>query len=94
MGCAAEVIALDDVRTSQQRQALRQQLHERFAAIINLNAHLEHKGRRRTSKNGKFANIAIKTCPERPALHLVELKSLNLQGQATGYESSKTREFP
>ena len=30
MGCAAEVIALDDVRASQQRQALRQQLHERF----------------------------------------------------------------
>jgi len=30
MGCAAEVIALDDIRASQQRQALRQQLHERF----------------------------------------------------------------
>jgi hypothetical protein len=30
MGCAAEVIALDDVRAIQQRQALRQQLHERF----------------------------------------------------------------
>jgi len=30
MGCAAEIIALDDVRASQQRQALRQQLHERF----------------------------------------------------------------
>jgi exonuclease VII large subunit len=30
MGCAAEIIALDDVRTSQQRQALRQHLHERF----------------------------------------------------------------
>jgi hypothetical protein len=30
MGCAAEVIALDDVRASQQRQALRHQLHERF----------------------------------------------------------------
>jgi hypothetical protein len=30
MGCAAEVIALDDVRASQQRQALRQQLHEHF----------------------------------------------------------------
>ncbi len=30
MGCAAEVIALDDVRASQQRQVLRQQLHERF----------------------------------------------------------------
>ena len=30
MGCAAEVISLDDVRASQQRQALRQQLHERF----------------------------------------------------------------
>ena len=30
MGCAAKVIALDDVRASHQRQALRQQLHERF----------------------------------------------------------------
>ena len=30
MGCAAEIIALDEVRASQQRQALRQQLHERF----------------------------------------------------------------
>ena len=30
MGCAAEIIALDDVRTSQQRQGLRQPLHERF----------------------------------------------------------------
>jgi uncharacterized protein UPF0236 len=30
MGCAEEIIALDDVRASQQRQALRQQLHERF----------------------------------------------------------------
>ena len=30
MGCAAEIIALDDVRATQQRQALRQQLHERF----------------------------------------------------------------
>jgi hypothetical protein len=30
MGCAAEVISLDDVRASQQRQALRQHLHERF----------------------------------------------------------------
>lgn len=30
MGCAAEVIALDDVRASQQRQVIRQQLHERF----------------------------------------------------------------
>ncbi len=30
MGCAAEVISLDDVRASQQRQVLRQQLHERF----------------------------------------------------------------
>ena len=30
MGCAAEVIVLDDVRASYQRQALRQQLHERF----------------------------------------------------------------
>src|SRR5918998_1878331 len=30
MGCAAEIIALDDVRTSQQRQGLRQHLHERF----------------------------------------------------------------
>lgn len=30
MGCAAEVISLDDVRASQQRQALRQQLHEHF----------------------------------------------------------------
>ena len=30
MGYAAKVIALDDVRASQQRQALRQQLHERF----------------------------------------------------------------
>jgi hypothetical protein len=29
MGCAAEVIALDDVHASQQRQVLRQQLHER-----------------------------------------------------------------
>lgn len=30
MGCAAEVIVLDDVRASHQRQVLRQQLHERF----------------------------------------------------------------
>ncbi len=30
MGCAAEVISLDDVRASHQRQALRQELHERF----------------------------------------------------------------
>jgi Uncharacterised protein family (UPF0236) len=30
MGCAAEVIAFDDVRARPQRQALRQQLHERF----------------------------------------------------------------
>jgi len=30
MGYAAEVIALDDVRASRQRQALRQHLHERF----------------------------------------------------------------
>lgn len=30
MGCAAEIIALDDVRARQKRQALRQQLHERF----------------------------------------------------------------
>jgi hypothetical protein len=30
MGYAAEVITLDDVRASQQRQVLRQQLHERF----------------------------------------------------------------
>ena len=30
MGCAAEIIALDDVRATQQRQALRQRLHERF----------------------------------------------------------------
>jgi Uncharacterised protein family (UPF0236) len=30
MGCAAEVIVLDDVRASHQRRGLRQQLHERF----------------------------------------------------------------
>src|SRR5687767_5426951 len=30
MGCAAEVIVLDDVRASHQRQAFRQQLHEHF----------------------------------------------------------------
>src|SRR5918992_574767 len=30
MGCAAKIIALDDVRASQERQALRQHLHERF----------------------------------------------------------------
>jgi hypothetical protein len=30
MGCAAEVISLDDVRASGQRRALRQQLHDRF----------------------------------------------------------------
>ena len=30
MGCAAEIIVLDDVRATQQRQALRQHLHERF----------------------------------------------------------------
>jgi Uncharacterised protein family (UPF0236) len=30
MGCAAEVIVLDDIRASHQRQALRQELHERF----------------------------------------------------------------
>ena len=30
MGYAAKVIALDDVRASHQRQALRQQLHQRF----------------------------------------------------------------
>lgn len=30
MGCTAEVIALDDVRASQARQALRERLHEHF----------------------------------------------------------------
>ena len=30
MGCAAEVIVLDDVRASHQRRVLHQQLHERF----------------------------------------------------------------
>ena len=30
MGCAAEVIVLDDVRASHQRRLLRQQLHDRF----------------------------------------------------------------
>jgi uncharacterized protein involved in exopolysaccharide biosynthesis len=30
MGCAAEIIAFDDVRASHQRQALRHQLHARF----------------------------------------------------------------
>ena len=30
MGCAAKVIVFDDVRASQQRQALRQQLHAHF----------------------------------------------------------------
>jgi hypothetical protein len=30
MGCAAKVIVLDDIRASQQRQALRQQLHTHF----------------------------------------------------------------
>lgn len=30
MGCAAEIISLDEVRASQQRQALRQKLHEHF----------------------------------------------------------------
>ena len=30
MGCAAEVIVLDDVRASHQRRVLRQQLHDRF----------------------------------------------------------------
>ena len=30
MGCAAEMISLDEVRASQQRQALRQKLHEHF----------------------------------------------------------------
>lgn len=30
MGCAAKVIVLDDIRASQQRQALRQQLHAHF----------------------------------------------------------------
>jgi hypothetical protein len=30
MGCATEIISLDDVRAMQQRQALRHQLHERF----------------------------------------------------------------
>jgi len=30
MGCAAEIITLDDVRASRQRQVLRQKLHERF----------------------------------------------------------------
>ena len=30
MGCAAKVIVLDDVRASQQRQVLRQQLHAHF----------------------------------------------------------------
>jgi hypothetical protein len=30
MGCAAKIIALDDVRASQERHTLRQQLHERF----------------------------------------------------------------
>lgn len=36
MGCAAEVIALDDVRASHQRQALRHQLHERFDQWLNM----------------------------------------------------------
>jgi hypothetical protein len=41
MGCAAEVISLDDVRASQQRQALRQQLHERFERWLDeLETHL------------------------------------------------------
>jgi hypothetical protein len=30
MGCAAEIIALDDVRASRQRQTWRKQLHECF----------------------------------------------------------------
>jgi hypothetical protein len=30
MGCAAEVISLDEVRASQARRALRDDLHERF----------------------------------------------------------------
>ena len=30
MGCAAEIIALEEVRASRQHQALRQKLHERF----------------------------------------------------------------
>src|SRR4029453_2939669 len=30
MGCAAEIIVLNDVRARQERQAIRQQLHERF----------------------------------------------------------------
>ena len=41
MGCAAEIIALDDVRATQQRQALRQQLHERFDQWLDeVDAHL------------------------------------------------------
>jgi exonuclease VII large subunit len=41
MGCAAEIIALDDVRATQQRQALRQRLHERFDQWLDeLNAQL------------------------------------------------------
>ena len=35
MRYAAEVISLDEVRASQQRQALRQHLHERFDRWLN-----------------------------------------------------------
>src|SRR5688572_29281932 len=35
MGYAAEVISFDEVRASQQRQALRQHLHERFDRWLN-----------------------------------------------------------
>lgn len=41
MGCAAEVIAFDDVRANRQRQDLRHQLHQRFERWLDeLEAHL------------------------------------------------------
>ena len=41
MGCAAEVISLGEVRASQQRQTLRQHLHERFDRWLDaLETHL------------------------------------------------------
>jgi len=55
MGCAAKVIVFDDVRASQQRQALRQPLqrHSRFQCQVKRNVF--------SRKEGKVL-VVIKTC--------------------------------
>ena len=46
MGCAAKVIVLDDVRASQQRQVLRQQLHAPFDQWLDeIEAELRTRGK-------------------------------------------------